>query len=92
MDKNRDRIIKEIFASALEIEDAARRTRYLAEACAGDLELQQEVESLLGAYTQAGQFLQSTPAQPASTAGWKRLAQSSGATGCWKRLVRAALA
>jgi len=47
MDPSRDKLAKEIFASALEKEDAAQRANYLAEACGGDEKLRQEVESLL---------------------------------------------
>ncbi|MEP7340627.1 MAG: protein kinase [Acidobacteriota bacterium] len=40
-----------------------RRASYLAEACAGDEELQREVESLLLAHEKSGAFIETTPAK-----------------------------
>ena len=57
--------IKEIFAQALEKKSPAEREKYLAEACQGDPELRQEVESLLRAGEQAGDFLGKTMRIPA---------------------------
>jgi serine/threonine protein kinase len=50
--------VKEIFSQALAKQPPAEREQYLAEACAGNLALRQEVESLLAAHEQAGGFLQ----------------------------------
>jgi hypothetical protein len=41
---------KELFAQALQRNTAAERDEYLAEACAGQPELRQQVESLLAAH------------------------------------------
>ncbi len=56
---------KDIFAEALRLTNAAERTAYLDQACAGDLALRQEVESLLSAHAQAGDFLGHTIPLPA---------------------------
>lgn len=48
---------KDIFAEALRLTNAAEREAYLDRSCAGNLALRQEVESLLNAYAQAGDFL-----------------------------------
>ena len=64
-----------ILASALEIEDGAARRAYLDGACAGDAALRGEVESLLAAHEQAGDFMQTTvlpgamPVVPVERAG-----------------------
>ena len=52
--------VKEIFASALE-RPPEMRAAYLDEVCTGDAVLRQEVESLLAAHGQAGEFIE-TPA------------------------------
>ncbi len=52
---------EDIFNEALEIEDKAKRTKYLNQACRGNEKLRKEVESLLDAHEQAGDFLK-TPA------------------------------
>ena len=44
MDPDRDKLVKEILASALGIEDAAKRARFLGEACGAEPALRQEVE------------------------------------------------
>jgi hypothetical protein len=51
---------KDISAEALRLTNAAERVAYLDRTCAGDPALRQEVESLLGAYAQAGDFLRPT--------------------------------
>src|ERR1017187_2443067 len=51
---------KDIFAEALRFANAAERAAYLDRTCAGDPALRQEVESLFGAYAQAGDFLRPT--------------------------------
>ena len=48
--------IQGIYLDALEV-DAKERSAFLAEACAGDDELQREVETLLNAHEDAGTFL-----------------------------------
>ena len=50
----------DLFAEALRLTNAAERAAYLDRTCAGDPALRQEVESLLGAYAQAGDFLRPT--------------------------------
>jgi WD40 repeat protein/serine/threonine protein kinase len=59
MKSNSDRI-KDIFAQALEKKSPAEREKYLIEVCQGDPELRREVESLLRAGEQAGDFLGKT--------------------------------
>ena len=49
--------IEDIFARALELTSADERARYLAAACAGDAELRRDVESLLRANDDSGEFL-----------------------------------
>jgi serine/threonine protein kinase len=65
MEPNLDRI-KEIFALAQGKKTAAEREGYLAEACHGRPDLRREVESLLQAHEQAGEFLNQTIQPPAS--------------------------
>src|SRR5262245_35906817 len=52
---------QEIFLAAVEIADPTDRQAYLAEACAGDGELRQQVDGLLRAHAAAKNFLE-TPA------------------------------
>src|SRR5215472_4677176 len=52
--------VKEIFGQALAIESATGRKKYLDEACQGDAEMRQQVEALLAAHVQAGDFLSQT--------------------------------
>jgi serine/threonine protein kinase len=52
--------VKEIFAQALQRKTAAERESFLAKACQGDGELRQEVETLLRANDDAGDFLGQT--------------------------------
>lgn len=56
MEPQRYQKIKEIAATLIEL-DASRREPLLAELCGGDRELRREVESLLGASDDAGDFL-----------------------------------
>jgi eukaryotic-like serine/threonine-protein kinase len=49
--------VAQVFEAALEVE-LAQRAAFLAEACAGEVELQREVETLLKARDRAGDFLQ----------------------------------
>jgi WD40 repeat protein/serine/threonine protein kinase/tetratricopeptide (TPR) repeat protein len=55
-----------VFAEALEIPDPQERAAYLDRACAGNLGLRHNVESLLAAYA-AGQFLEAPAPPPAAT-------------------------
>src|SRR6266581_1919189 len=57
---------KQVFASAKEIADPGQRRAYLEAACAGDEALRLEVESLLRAHEQAGDFLGQTMQLPAA--------------------------
>ena len=61
---------KEIFAEALALIEPAERRAYLDRACGGNLALRDEVESLLHAHGQAGNFLAQPmpPPQPDLTA------------------------
>jgi hypothetical protein len=63
--KSEHRDAKEIFGEALRLSVPAERAAYLDQACAGDVALRQEVESLLNAYAQAGDFLDQTRPLPA---------------------------
>jgi WD40 repeat protein/serine/threonine protein kinase len=54
----------DLFLLALELSSAAERREYLDGACAGDVALRAEVESLLEASAQAGSFLESPAPQP----------------------------
>src|SRR5208283_2537602 len=62
MNTDRDKLVKEIFADALEKANAAERAAYLAQACGNDVQLRQGVEALLQAYEKAGAFLEQPPA------------------------------
>ena len=46
-----------IFGEALRLTNPTERAAYLDQACAGDLVLRQEVESLLAAHAKVGDFL-----------------------------------
>jgi WD40 repeat protein/serine/threonine protein kinase len=63
MNSDRDQLVKEIFADALEKADAAERAAYLSQACGADAQLRQHVEALLQAHQKAGAFLEE-PAPP----------------------------
>jgi len=63
MTSERFQQVVELFQNAYELE-AEKRIAYLDRACAGDVELRREVESLLASYEQAGNFL----SKPAVTA------------------------
>ncbi|MBY0504531.1 MAG: protein kinase [Bryobacteraceae bacterium] len=62
--------VKSILAEALE-RPFAERAAYLHEACAGDTELRREVESLLLADEDAGEFLNQPAIEPANAVGWR---------------------
>jgi serine/threonine-protein kinase len=59
--------IKELFGQAIALADAGERIRFLAQACGDATELRQQVESLLSAHEQAGEFLGQTIKLPATT-------------------------
>ncbi len=52
---------EEIFHKAIEITDPAQRTAYLEGACQGNDPLRAEVQALIDAHEQAGDFLESPP-------------------------------
>ncbi|MBI2926280.1 MAG: serine/threonine protein kinase [Verrucomicrobia bacterium] len=54
-----------IFAGTVSLPDGVQRAAYLDQACSGDAELRQRVETLLKAHADAGTFLQA-PAAPAA--------------------------
>jgi serine/threonine protein kinase len=64
MNTDRDKLVKEIFADALEKSDAAERATYLAQACGNDAQLRQQVEALLQAHEKAGGFLEEPAVAP----------------------------
>ncbi len=49
---------RSVFDHAVELTSEAERQAYLDDACAGSLEIRQQVEALLRAYTDAGSFLE----------------------------------
>ncbi len=61
MNTDRDKLVKEIFADALEKANAAERAAYLTQACGNDAQLRQQVEALLQAHEKAGAFLEQPP-------------------------------
>jgi serine/threonine protein kinase len=56
--------LQELFAGALARENLEERERYLAEACLQNQELRQQVDSLLQAHSQAGDFLRQNVISP----------------------------
>jgi serine/threonine protein kinase/Flp pilus assembly protein TadD len=69
---------KDIFAEALRLTNTAERQAYLDRACAGNLALCQEVESLLSAYEQAGDFFDHTIQLPEPDVALERLGTMIG--------------
>jgi serine/threonine protein kinase len=67
--------VKSIFGKALELASPVERSAYLDQACGGSADLRREVETLLQAHEEAGDFLQ----QPAIEAGLT----SDAAAGRW---------
>jgi tetratricopeptide (TPR) repeat protein len=55
---------RDIFITALQKDDPAERQAYLAEVCAGQPKLREQVEGLLRLYQQAGSFLEQPAAAP----------------------------
>ena len=76
MNTDRDKLVKEIFADALEKANAAERAAYLAQACGNDAQLRQHVEALLQAHEKAGGFLE----EPAAVLPGKTIALSTPLT------------
>jgi len=58
---------EDIFHRAVEIIDPTERSAYLDGACGDNLVLKQEVEALLKAHEQAGDFLESPPVDSSVT-------------------------
>jgi serine/threonine protein kinase/tetratricopeptide (TPR) repeat protein len=81
--------IEAIFSAALEIPSAEARAVYLDRACAADLELRRQVESLIDAHARAGRFLASptasfeagSPEPVGSTVGPYKLMEQIGEGG-----------
>jgi eukaryotic-like serine/threonine-protein kinase len=63
MNSDRDQLVKEILADALEKADGTERAAYLSQACGEDAQLRQHVKALLQAHEKAGSFLEE-PATP----------------------------
>src|SRR5262245_31151197 len=59
--------VKSVFGSALLLRSPAERDAYLAQACGGDPQLRAEVESLLQAQGEAGEFFDGLKPSPAAT-------------------------
>ena len=97
MNTDRDKLVKEIFADALEKANAAERAAYLTQACGNDAQLRQQVEALLLAHEKAGGFLEEPAAalpggtivvptplteKPGDRIGHYKLLQQIGEGGC----------
>ena len=69
--------IDQVFQSALDLAPQ-RRPRFLDEACAADPDLRREVESLLDAHEQAGDFIEDSALrdQPVDNERWKNAGQT----------------
>jgi serine/threonine protein kinase/Tfp pilus assembly protein PilF len=72
--------LQDIFARALELETQTARAGFLADACGGDARLRSEVESLLRAFGEAGDFLESPASTPMITADRHGPTEGPGAT------------
>jgi len=70
--------LRTIFAEALEIADAAQMDAYLSRSCGADLALRHEVEDLLKANAETGQFL---PEQSAAAGKRSFLAEAAAILG-----------
>ena len=83
--------LQAIFAHALDLKTPAERARYVIEACGDDRALRGEVESLLRALGNAGDFLEN-PVMSTNTVDQSRAAKgpdrSSARTSCSKRSAR----
>ncbi len=69
---------EDIFHKAIEIADAAERAAYLAEACGKDEKLWADVEQLLKAHEQAGDFLEMPAMGPNATLDNSPLTEGPG--------------
>jgi serine/threonine protein kinase len=58
---------RDIFIAALQRQNAADRSAFLAEACGCDMELREQVEALLCEHEQLGSFLEAPAASPVAT-------------------------
>jgi hypothetical protein len=70
--------IKSIFAEAIEKKSSKERAAFLDEACAGDGDLRSNVEDLLKAHSQAGDFLEEPAIGPSVTMGDPHLTEGPG--------------
>jgi serine/threonine protein kinase len=61
------REVESILAAAVEMESEEQRRQYVAQACAGDADLQRRVEELIENHFRAGSFLESPAADLATT-------------------------
>ena len=78
--------VKTIFGQALEIESPNERCRYLDEACGGDAALRAEVQELLAAMGNAGDFLVARARDPAPTQALSSLEKPGTQIGPYKLL------
>ena len=70
--------IKSIFAEAIEKKSAEERAAFLDKACAGDGDVRAQVEGLLKAHSQAGDFLEEPAIGPSVTLGDPHLTEGPG--------------
>ena len=75
MESERWQKIKEVLHRVLEQEPGSRAA-FLAEACAGDESLRQQVEELLSSYEQAGSFFETPPTKEIARVFEERQAES----------------
>lgn len=71
--------VKSIFGRALEIESAEERNAYLAETCADDPQLRQEVEKLVASLESAGSFMDGPALDPPATVDGPSIGENVGA-------------
>ena len=69
---------EDILQQVVEISDSAEQQAFLAEACEGDEALRTEVESLLAAYGESGNFLDVPALDPDITMPSKPLSEEPG--------------
>src|SRR5262249_32652255 len=60
--------LESIFAAAVEISSEAERRRFVDQACAGDTELKQRVDEMVGNHFRAGSFLEPPTVGPVASA------------------------
>lgn len=70
--------LKEIFSQALSLREPTERDAYLADACRGDQALKEQVESLIAAAGEAGDFLEQTVQIGPSPGGIERVGSVIG--------------